>query len=874
MTTLKTGSGANEGLLRRARLPARAWMALWLLAAWLAPALGQQPALRARIGLIIANDDYLAAKDRLSGPLNDAAILRKALQDQDFTGVDGDRVPSLLPNGTKEQMRQKLLAFRTALQTAGPLALGVLYFAGHGGAYTTATGIDNYLLAVDTPDISTAPFDVHGIGVRWITNFLGQIDADRRPTIVIVVDACRTLQGALASGGRGASPVPTMVRPDENVPKGMLVALSTGPGKTAPDASVYAEVLADRIKASSGVPLVSLFDEVMREVANKTEQKQFPVFQSQIAAAVCLGSCKSDSDILNRIERVLEKQGAKVDALGQNLDARSAETENLRRQLQAERTGGLAEILRRAAQSGSNAQVSRAVMALERGNTEAAESLLSTMESQAAARQDMPEAARLARHLGGLASTHNVGLAAAAFRRAAGYEPRDPRNWRLAVGLWRQRADLDESKRAAETLVQLEVEATKIAPDDPRVQRDLADAQGKLGLILFQGGNQLGAQVAIKEGLAILTKSVSAPRVQTSLIHEFVAMWAQLGESLVFTGEYAQAKDALLRGKAVYKQFGLNDSSSVSAGLNSGELDRQLGIVYRMERNPALSLQHLRSALAINERIAEAQPLDRLVLRGVALAQRTLGFGLVSSHDYAGAAAAFKRALDTTQRLRADDSKDTVLRFDMAVIHWGFGEAATGQKDYLIAVREYNTALGLAAELVVLNPKRLAWQQLKLRANSKMGDATNLFGAKEQAVATYRNSLVIQREVAVLMNNVGSKHERRLLADSVDKHGDVFSALGDYNGALVSFRLGLAIRDDLLRANPDDRQTELEISESCWRITTMKGRASLDAAEATRLLQRGKSILQRRRAESALPTKFADLERQFDAALATAVQSK
>jgi hypothetical protein len=32
----------------------------------------------------------------------------------------------------------------------------------------------------------------------------------------------------------------------------------------------------------------------------------------------------------------------------------------------------------------------------------------------------------------------------------------------------------------------------------------------------------------------------------------------------------------------------------------------------------------------------------------------------------------------------------------------GIGEAEIGQKDYLAAVREFNTALGIAAELVVL----------------------------------------------------------------------------------------------------------------------------------------------------------------------------
>ena len=293
-----------------------------------------------------------------------------------------------------------------------------------------------------------------------------------------------------------------------------------------------------------------------------------------------------------------------------------------------------------------------------------------------------------------------------------------------------------------------------------------------------------------------------------------------------------------------------------------------------MERNQAMSLQHLRSALAIQERIAESQPYDRPILRGVALAQRTMGVGLLGSQDYAGATAAFKRARDTTQRLRADDSKDTVLRFDLSVIHWGLGEAATGQKDYLIAVREFNTALGLVSELVVINPKRLPWQQLKLRANSRMADAANLYGAKEEADATYRNSLVIQREVATLMSTVGSKHERRLLAESVDTHGDVLSALSDYSAALVAYRLALAIRDDSLRAYPDERQTELDISGSCWRIVAMKGKGNVDASEATRLLQRGKSILQKQRQEGNLPAKFADLELRFDSALGTTGQSK
>ncbi len=276
---------------RSARLAWR-WLACLALASAWAPADAQQRAPGPRIALIIANGDYLAPKDRLSGPLSDAVAVREALQAGAFTGVDGDRGPSLLANGTRAQMRQKLEAFKAALKDAGPLAIGVLYYAGHGGS--DAAGNENYILPVDIPDVATAPIAAHGIGVRWITEeLLGEIDADRRPTIVVVIDACRTPQGTPGADGRGAAPVHPMVKPDNDVPLNMLVALSTGPGQTAPDAGVYAKVLASKIKDSPGTTLAALFDDVMVDVAHRTGQAQIPVQQSKIVAKVCLAVCGS-----------------------------------------------------------------------------------------------------------------------------------------------------------------------------------------------------------------------------------------------------------------------------------------------------------------------------------------------------------------------------------------------------------------------------------------------------------------------------------------------------------------------------------------------------------------------------------------------------
>lgn len=250
----------------------------------------------ARLALLIANASYANAKDRLSGPIRDAVALQAALQARGYAGLPGDPGPSLVTNATRVQMLEKLADFKDALSRAGPQAVGLIYFAGHGGA--DAAKRDNYMLAVETPDVATFSTEDHGIGVRNLMDqTLGQIDADKRPTIVVVVDACRTPSRAGDAGSRGGATTRSMVMPDNQVPKGMLIALSTGPGQAATDAGIYAQVLVNKLKTSAGLPVPAFFDEVKQEVARQTAQAQIPVQQSQVLDKVCLGPCGSTAPV-------------------------------------------------------------------------------------------------------------------------------------------------------------------------------------------------------------------------------------------------------------------------------------------------------------------------------------------------------------------------------------------------------------------------------------------------------------------------------------------------------------------------------------------------------------------------------------------------
>jgi tetratricopeptide (TPR) repeat protein len=814
-----------------------------------------------RIGLVIGNSMYLNQKDSLPGAQSDAKSIRDALEKVKFD-------VTLVQNATKNELETAIKSFRQRLEEAGPLAVGLLYYAGHGAA--DRKRIANYLIPVDVDNATTTDSADGGVAVRWIIEQLRILD--KPMTIVIVIDACRA-PGAnnVERGERDQKGTKTQEILDPDEPdSGYLIAFSTSHGHPASDSSTYAKVLADKL-TSAGLTIDQVFEEVRVEVAGDSKTRQLPFHSSKVTEKVCLVNCKADTlrELAEKIDTAISAHDETDKLLRQELGATRVEIQDFRQRLQKERTNAINEILRRVGDSEVSV-ASLAQRSLEKGDVQTAEAMLRAIEATAVAKQDFPEAARIARQIGGLSSVRSVRLAVTSFRRAASYEPENPENWRLLGGLWRGGSELEDFQHAYERLVALLAERAERAPNDAQLQRELADSHSKLGDVLVQFGNNPKAQLAFQNGVSILNKFITTPRVSVGVLDELGHLYGQLGEALIQMGDVLHAKESYARALDIYRQFSQTETSHVSAGLTIGDLERKTGGAYLMEGNRPQAMRHFRLALEIQERLAEEHPGDRLILRGVALAQRGVGFGLVKTNDFVGANGAFNRALRTTQRLIATDTKDTVLRYDLAHIQFGLGEAAMGQGDYLLATRSYNNALEIMAELVVLNPRRIPWQKEKLSANTRIGDAAAAYGANQQAIAAYRNSLIIHDELATLLQQVGSKYEQRAQANSLEQVGASLSRLKDSRGALVAFRRTLAIREDLLRGDPSDAETEGAIAISCWNIAAMKGFADVDNAEVASKLNRGKMILQKLREEGRLNNKqHADMEQRFDTVLQT-----
>jgi TPR repeat protein len=213
-----------------------------------------------RHALIIANSDYDACIGRLRNPINDARLIAGALGRAGFAPAN----VRVVENQDQRQMQDALLRFADRLRSAGPNAVGFLYYAGHG---VQREGV-NYLLPVRENLPNGPALRVYAVSLdRDVFGILREASK----TLFVVIDACRDTPSAFRSGTRGlAMPTDT---------QGIVVAFSTEPGRVAQDGdgtnSPFATALAEALP-KPGVEAATLLRDVRRTVQRKTNNAQMP----------------------------------------------------------------------------------------------------------------------------------------------------------------------------------------------------------------------------------------------------------------------------------------------------------------------------------------------------------------------------------------------------------------------------------------------------------------------------------------------------------------------------------------------------------------------------------------------------------------------
>jgi uncharacterized caspase-like protein len=223
------------------------------------PAMAIEP----RIALVVGNTAYDGEPlERLPNATKDARLISDVLRQAGFEVIE-------LSDAGRNQMLIALKTFRRRLEEAGPGAVGLFYFAGHGlQSYGT-----NYLLAIDAPVEKPADIPRHGFEADDVLRVMLRGGAD---TNILILDACRpnhvaTILRPVARAGlreidaRGVDPE-----------RSVMIAYSTGLGENAADGDgdngPYAKALADNILVPD-LPLEAVFRRVRAQMVKSGSQK-------------------------------------------------------------------------------------------------------------------------------------------------------------------------------------------------------------------------------------------------------------------------------------------------------------------------------------------------------------------------------------------------------------------------------------------------------------------------------------------------------------------------------------------------------------------------------------------------------------------------
>src|SRR5450631_150259 len=210
-----------------------------------------------RIALVIGNSDY--AGGPLPNPANDAKLIGDELTNLGFDVIARRRSSDLT-------MKRAIQEFGSRLEKAGPSAVGLFYYAGHGVQLSGR----NYLIPTTARIEREGDVEIEAVSADWV---IEQMRYARNRLNIVILDACRNnpFTRSMRSVDHGLA---TM-----DAPAGILIAYSTAPGAVAADGSgrnsPYTEALSQAMR-DLHEPVEQVFKHVRVGVMSATSGKQVP----------------------------------------------------------------------------------------------------------------------------------------------------------------------------------------------------------------------------------------------------------------------------------------------------------------------------------------------------------------------------------------------------------------------------------------------------------------------------------------------------------------------------------------------------------------------------------------------------------------------
>lgn len=253
--------------------------------------------------------------------------------------------------------------------------------------------------------------------------------------------------------------------------------------------------------------------------------------------------------------------------------------------------------------------------------------------------------------------------------------------------------------------------------------------------------------------------------------------------------------------------------------------------------DPDGAVANYRRAAAILERLPRWRSNVELRI-SVAEAYSRIGEVHGGRGNWTDSLTALRQALAVLEG--AEASGDRRVLHIQAAIHNGMARALNREADLPALIHHANLALASLRKLTSADPANQIYQTNISITHRLLGNALEKSGRHSEALEQYRQALQIRQTLAA-KNPADPAHQRNLmLAHSL--LGDYLRSRvrgePDYHGSLRHLQPMLETAEWLLRNDPKDRRTALDLSQSLVRMGTVLTELGR-YAEADQMLQRG-----------------------------------
>jgi serine/threonine-protein kinase len=376
---------------------------------------------------------------------------------------------------------------------------------------------------------------------------------------------------------------------------------------------------------------------------------------------------------------------------------------------------------------------------------------------------------------------------------------------------------------------------------DAKSRKLLADGYFQLGELTAKIGDHKEALAVQRKALAVRRNLAAAPGADVETRLDVARSLKVVGYLLRSTGDPARALTAFQEQRDLAAALEAEaPTTAVRAQLAWGH--HGIGLVLSDTEKQAEAVKEWQKALAIRQKLADANPAVAELQQALALTHYNIGFELAQTGKPAEALTGWRKALAIQQKLADANPAVTGYQSDLARSHHAIGYLLQETRKPAEAVQALQKALAIRQELADANPAVTRFQSDLARSHHSIGAALMQTGKPAEALEANHKALAIrQKLVSANPTNIDFQES---LAVSHGIIGWSLLRVGKPVEGAQACRKASDLLQKLLDDNPDNTRHQLDLANLQTNIGQALDRQKR-TTEALPALEKGLVILQK-----------------------------